>query len=115
MLKHALHNSERRCADYTLFLGIVCTQVSKIVLFTDKNRQIFPLLFPSMQSKLRTVVIRRKGLITVNFELLKTSARVMSLLYSGGCQVQWRLPSTVEGYLAVQWRAIMNNSNHEVY
>ena len=26
MLKHALHNSERRCADYTFFSGIVCTQ-----------------------------------------------------------------------------------------
>ena len=26
MLKHALHNSELRCADYTIFLGIVCAQ-----------------------------------------------------------------------------------------
>ena len=23
--------------------------------------------------------------------------------YSGGCPVQWRVPSTVEGYLVVQW------------
>ena len=37
--------------------------------------------------------------------------RVMSLQYGGGCQVQWRVPSTVEGYLAVQWGgAIMKYS-----
>ena len=29
MLKHALHNSERRYADYTFSLGIVCTQASR--------------------------------------------------------------------------------------
>ena len=36
--------------------------------------------------------------------------RVMSSQYGGGCQVQWRVPSTVEGYLAVQWGAIMKYS-----
>ena len=30
MLKHALHNSERRCADYNIFLGIVCTQARPV-------------------------------------------------------------------------------------
>ena len=28
MLKHALHNSEQRYADYTIFLGIICAQAS---------------------------------------------------------------------------------------
>ena len=36
--------------------------------------------------------------------------RVMSSQHGGGCQVQWRVPSTVEGYLAVQWGAIMKYS-----
>ena len=31
MMKHILHNSERRCADYTIFLGIVCTQASEVL------------------------------------------------------------------------------------
>ena len=34
----------------------------------------------------------------------------MSLQYGGGCQVQWSVPSTMEGYLAVRWRAIMKYS-----
>ena len=34
----------------------------------------------------------------------------MSSQYGGGYQVQWRMPSTVEGYLAVQWGAIMKYS-----
>ena len=33
----------------------------------------------------------------------QSSPQVMPLQYGGGCQVQWRVPSTVEGYLAVQW------------
>ena len=34
----------------------------------------------------------------------------MSSQYSGGCQVQWRVPSTVEGYHEVLWGAIMKYS-----
>ena len=42
MLKYVLHNSERRCADYTFSLGIVCTQASNYAddttIYTcDKN------------------------------------------------------------------------------
>ena len=35
--------------------------------------------------------------------------------YGGWCQVQWRVPSTVEGYLAVQWGAIMKYSGGSKY
>ena len=38
----------------------------------------------------------------VNIEV-RLAPQVMSLQYSGGCQVQCRVLSTVEGYLAVQW------------
>ena len=48
--------------------------------------------------------------ITVIREIAQISPRVMSSQYGGGCQVQWRVPSTVEGYLAVQWGAIMKYS-----
>ena len=35
MLEHVLHNSERRCADYSIFLGLVCTQA----IVTGDGRQ----------------------------------------------------------------------------
>ena len=67
-----------------------------------------------MDMKLFSIILWGYENIKGNFHGVKNyfplSPRVMSSQYGGGCQVQWRVPSTVEGYLAVQWGAIMKYS-----
>ena len=63
-----------------------------------------------MWSRLYAAVVSFGRYALLGGIFLSFTPRVMSSQYGGGCQVQWRVPSTVEGYLAVQWGAIMKYS-----